>query len=282
MIHRNRLIKSFLFVILIGTAFGAVSFSCTPATSDQKPPEQNPEAIDLSVMAYNVHHCNPPSAPEKIDVEAVVEAIRQQKPDLVALQEIDVNTGRSGNIDEARMIAEQLDMHYYFGKAIDHDGGEYGVAILSRFPISEEQTHALPTQEGTDGEPRVLATVKVNLPNGQSLRFGSTHLDAQREDVNRLLQIKAIGEIASTESLPMVIAGDFNAPPTSGVINILDQHFQRSCEGCAPTIPVTNPTKAIDFIAFRPDAGFEVVSHQVIDETYASDHRPVFSVLRVK
>nr|WKN38970.1 endonuclease/exonuclease/phosphatase family protein [Tunicatimonas sp. TK19036] len=282
MIHRNRLIKSFLFVILIGAALGAVSFSCTPATSDQKPPEQNPEAIDLRVMAYNVHHCNPPSAPEKIDVEAIVETIRQQKPDLVALQEIDVMTGRSGNIDEARMIAEQLDMHYYFGKAIDHDGGEYGVAILSRFPISEEQTHALPTQEGTDGEPRVLATVKVNLPNGQSLRFGSTHLDAQREDVNRLLQIKAIGEIASTESLPMVIAGDFNAPPTSGVINILDQHFQRSCEDCAPTIPVINPTKAIDFIAFRPDAGFEVVSHQVIDETYASDHRPVFSVLRVK
>jgi endonuclease/exonuclease/phosphatase family metal-dependent hydrolase len=232
-------------------------------------------------MAYNVHHCNPPSEADKIDVEAIAETIRKQNPDLVALQEIDVMTGRSGKIDQAKRLADQLKMHYYFGKAIDHDGGDYGIAILSRFPISEEKTYPLPTQEASGGEPRVLATVKVKLPNGSDIRFASTHLDAQKEDTNRMLQIRKIGELVAYEELPMLIAGDFNAPPQSEVIAILDQHFQRTCKDCPPTIPVLNPTKAIDFIAFRPQASFEVLQHQVVSETYASDHLPVIAVLRL-
>lgn len=272
-------------LLLIMTALWALTFSCTPASSGSKNEEVDKEpetATEIRVMAYNVHHCNPPSEADKIDVEAIAEAIREQNPDLVALQEIDVMTGRSGKIDQAKRLADQLKMHYYFGKAIDHDGGEYGVAILSRFPISDEKTYPLPTQEGSGGEPRVLTTVKVKLPDGSDIRFASTHLDAQKEDTNRLLQIRKIAELVSDEALPVVIAGDFNAPPQSEVIAILDQHFQRSCKDCPPTIPVHNPNKAIDFIAFRPQNAFEVLSHEVISETYASDHLPVVSVLRLQ
>lgn len=78
----------------------------------------------------------------------------------------------------------------------------------------------------------------------------------------------------------MIIAGDFNAVPGSEVINILDTFLQRSCDDCAPTIPVKNPEKAIDFVAFRPGLDFEIISREVIPETYASDHLPVLSVLR--
>lgn len=251
------------------------SFSTAPEGAPPPPP-----ATTLRVMSYNIHHCNPPSAAGKIDVEAVVKTIREAAPDLVALQEVDVNTQRSGNIDQARVIAETLEMNYYFGKAIDYDGGEYGVAILSKYPISEEVTYALPTQEGSGGEPRVLATVRVRLPKRKFIRFASTHLDAQSEDANRLLQVKRIAVTALQEDYPMIIAGDFNAEPGSEVINVLDTFLQRSCDDCAPTIPVNTPQRAIDFIAFRPGRYFEVVSHVVIKETYASDHLPVLSVLR--
>ncbi|MDF9798730.1 endonuclease/exonuclease/phosphatase family metal-dependent hydrolase [Catalinimonas alkaloidigena] len=271
------------FALVLGAALWAVSFSCTPTTSESSQENEAAKAVtELRVMAYNVHHCNPPSEAGKIDVKAVAETIRKQNPDLVALQEIDVMTGRSGEIDQAKMLAEQLEMNYYFGKAIDHDGGAYGVAILSRFPISEEQTHPLPTQAGTGGEARVLATVEVRLPDNRTLRFGSTHLDAQKENTNRLLQIKKIGELISDEELPIIIAGDLNATLDSEVIGILDQHFQRSCNDCPPTIPVLNPTKAIDFIAFRPQSSFEVLQHEVVSETYASDHLPVVAVLRLQ
>jgi endonuclease/exonuclease/phosphatase family metal-dependent hydrolase len=170
-------------------------------------------------------------------------------------------------------------MNVFFGKSIDYQGGDYGVAILS-YPLSEEIVHKLPTKDGTNGEPRVLATAKVTLPDGTDIRFGSTHLDAQRDSVNRELQINKIVEIASDEELPFIIAGDFNAAPGSEVIRVLDSHFKRTCTECPPTIPVINPRKTIDFIAYKhPDDKFKVESYTVVDEQYASDHLPVVSVI---
>jgi endonuclease/exonuclease/phosphatase family metal-dependent hydrolase len=246
-----------------------------------------PSVNSLKVMSYNIHHANPPSVPGKIDLDAIAKAISDQNPDLVALQEVDVNTDRSGKINEASMLALKLGMKgFFFAKAIDHEGGDYGVAILSKYPISESKIHRLPTQEGTKGEPRVLATVQVNLPGdlpgGKKIRFGSTHLDAQKSDINRLLQLTEINKIAAQERLPFIIAGDLNATPESAVIKMFDTQFNRSCQNCAFTIPVINPTKAIDFIAYSKGTDMEVVSHEVVPERYASDHLPIVSVLKFK
>ncbi|QHT65265.1 endonuclease [Rhodocytophaga rosea] len=232
-------------------------------------------------MAYNIHHCNPPSKPGMIDMAAITHTIGTQNPDLVALQEVDVYTDRSGAYNQAEEIAKKLQMYYYFGKAIDYGGGEYGVAILSKYPLSEEKVYPLPTQPATKGEPRIIATAKVTLPDGLQIRFGSTHLDAQKDSMNRQLQIKQIEAIASSEKLPFVLAGDFNAPPGSTVIRQLDTHFTRTCQDCPPTIPVEHPNKAIDFIAFRPRSKFRIKTHQVISETYASDHLPVIAVIEL-
>lgn len=233
----------------------------------------------LRVMAYNIHHANPPSLLDSIDISAIVRTIKAQNPDLVALQEIDANTERSGPGNQAEIIADSLGMNVFFGKSIDYEGGDYGVAILSKYPISDEMVHKLPSDSSTGGEKRVLATVKVTLPGDNFIRFGSTHLDSQGEDTNRILQMKEIRRIASEDNLPMVIAGDFNAPPGSEVIDILDESFTRTCSNCKPTIPATHPKKAIDFIAFRPKKSFTVGSHEVINEAYASDHLPIVAIL---
>lgn len=251
-----------------------------PPTKKVSPAEKENQ-VSLKIVAYNIHHANPPSKPDSIDIDAIVKTIEAQTPDIVALQEIDANTTRSGEGNQAEMIAEKLGMNVFFGKAIDYDGGEYGVAVLSKYPISEQRVHYLPSAPETNGEPRVLATVKIALPNGMSIRFGSTHLDAQRADTNRLLQIKEIVKIASEENLPMIVAGDFNAPPNTEVIDLLDKHFTRTCSNCDPTIPVHNPAKAIDFIAYKPQELFSVNSHRVISETYASDHLPIVAVLKI-
>lgn len=243
----------------------------------------SPAVSSLKVMSYNIHHANPPSEPGKIDLDAIAKVINDQKPDIVALQEVDVNTQRSGKINEASMLALKLGMKgLFFAKAIDHDGGEYGVAILSKYPIADNQIHKLPTQEGTKGEPRVLATVQVTLPGGKKIRFGSTHLDAQKNDTNRLLQVAALNKIAQAEQLPFIIAGDLNAAPGSAAIKLFDEQFTRTCNECAFTIPVNNPSKAIDFIAVNKGTDMVVLSHQVVPERYASDHLPIVSVLKIK
>jgi endonuclease/exonuclease/phosphatase family metal-dependent hydrolase len=274
---RTANMKQLLFCFMIGAA-GLVA-SCSKIIN---PVSATNASASLRVMAYNIHHANPPSRSDSIDLEAIVNTIRVQHPDLVALQEVDVNTKRSGKFNQAEEIAKKLDMHYYFGKAIDHQGGDYGVAILSKFPLSETAVHRLPTKSETKGEPRVLATARVRLPDGTFIRFGSTHLDAQKAPENRQLQVEEIGRIAAVENLPFIIAGDFNATPETDIVATLDKHFTRTCQRCEPTIPVINPTKTIDYIAFKHPAGkFTVVSHQVIGERYASDHLPVVAVVAV-
>jgi endonuclease/exonuclease/phosphatase family metal-dependent hydrolase len=235
----------------------------------------------LKVMSYNIHHANPPSKPGLIDVQAIAEVIKKQNPDIVALQEIDVHTNRSGKeLNEAELLAEKTGMSYVFAKAIDYDGGEYGIAILSKYPMEDFRKIELPSIAATKAEPRVLATALIKLPGGKMIRFACTHLDAQRNDTNRVLQIQKIVDVLKQEQLPIILAGDLNAVSGSKAIEHLDKYFTRTCiENCGFTIPEISPTKTIDFIAFTPER-FDVVTHEVIEESYASDHRPVVAVLK--
>jgi len=90
------------------------------------------------------------------------------------------------------------------------------------------------------------------------------------------LQAQAIIEKLGKLSMPVVLAGDFNAVPGSDVINNFDEYFKRSSIENGFTIPVVVPTREIDFVMYRPETTFKVIKHQVIEEKYASDHRPVY------
>ncbi|HEX2536274.1 MAG TPA: endonuclease/exonuclease/phosphatase family protein, partial [Chitinophagaceae bacterium] len=258
-----------------GTLLVLLTVSCARNRFSQTASAQD----TLRVMTYNIHHANPPSRPGFIDLDAVAKVIQQQRPDVVYLQEVDVLTGRS-KIDEAALLAEKTGMQVYFAKAIDYDGGAYGNALLSRYPLKNTATRRLPTAEGTKGEPRVLATAEIEV-KGKTITLACTHLDAQRSDTNRMLQIRALAAFLKEEKHPVLLGGDLNAEPGSNVIGILDQHFSRTCSNaCGFTIPVDVPRKTIDFIAFAPARAFAVVSHAVIDEQYASDHLPVVATLQ--
>jgi endonuclease/exonuclease/phosphatase family metal-dependent hydrolase len=237
--------------------------------------------LTLKVLCYNIHHALPPSKKDGIDLDAIARVISQCQPDLVALQEVDVHTKRSGAFDQAEELGRKTGLKAYFIKAIDYDGGEYGVAILSRYAMSDLKRYPLPTKEGTGGEPRVLGAATITLPGKREIVFACTHLDAQADSVNRALQINAIAEALKKSTVPVVIAGDFNAHPGSGVIGMLDTYFKRTCDPCDFTIPVDKPKRAIDFIAFSPEKKFTVKKHEVISERYASDHLPVFAELEI-
>ena len=235
---------------------------------------------ELKVLSYNIHHANPPIRKDSIDLSAIIQVIKDSDADLVALQEVDSNTDRSGLGNQAQQIGDALGMQVFFGKAIDFQNGAYGVAILSRFPILKSNVYKLPSKPETQGEPRVLAMSLIQLPDDHSIWFASTHFDSQKEDTNRLLQIEELLNITNNINLPVLVAGDFNAVENSAVIASLDNLFARTCTSCPPTIPVQNPTKAIDYIAFKPKSFFKIKSHIVIDEKYASDHLPVLSILQ--
>ncbi len=247
------------------------------------PPGNSGPGGTLKVMSYNIHHCNPPSLPEgQIDVPAIAKVINDAQVDLVALQEVDVNTERSGKgRNQARELAQLTGMHFYFVKAIDHQGGDYGVAVLSKFPLLDSLHLPLPLPEGVKGEPRTVAAIKVRLPGGKKIWFASTHLDLKEE--TRLFQSDIIIKRLGSLKEPVILAGDFNAVPTSRVISLLDQTFTRTCiNDCLPTSPHINPRNTIDFIMFTKPKRISSVKTSVIEETYASDHRPVVADLIVK
>jgi len=269
------------YLILLAVLI-SIFYSCNPSGRSITSDKASGESEYLRVLCYNIHYANPPSKPGVIDLDAIARVINAENPDIVALQEVDVNTGRSGGINEAKLLAEKTGMKaHFFAKAIDHDGGDYGVAILSKFDILESHNYPLPDDRSTNPEPRVLATARIKTPSGFEFIFASTHLEVRREE-NRLLQMEEIGKIANSSDLPMIIAGDFNAKPDSKTIEYVDKIFTRTCDTCPPTIPVINPNRAIDYIAFRPGDRFRVIEHKVIQETYASDHLPVFAILEIK
>lgn len=243
--------------------------------------EFSPRTHKLRILCYNIHHASPPSKLATIDLDAIARVINDNQPHIVALQEVDVFTKRSGPFNQAKELGKKTGMTAYFFKAIDYDGGEYGVAILSKLPVTETNRYPLPRVEGSVGEPRVLGTAMIQLTPGESILFATTHLDARRDSIDRLLQIKAIAGVLENVKVPMVIAGDFNAAPGSEVIKVLDSNFTRTCDPCDFTIPVDTPKRAIDFIAYSPSGSFHVENHKVIRERYASDHLPVFAELRI-
>jgi endonuclease/exonuclease/phosphatase family metal-dependent hydrolase len=271
--------KNLFILIIAGYSF--LLLSCSEKKHLAKPGDKDLET--LKVMSYNVHHCNPPAKPEIIDLNAIAAVINSAKPDIVGLQEIDVNTIRSGKgLNQAKELAAKTNMHYYFAKAIDYQGGEYGVAILCKYELSDAKVYPLSSDPATNAEPRVLVTARIVLPSGKVIRFGNTHLDATSNPANRGMQMKEINAVASKENIPFVITGDFNAVAGSGEIRAMDEVFTRTCFSCRPTIPADKPVKCIDFIGFKTSKPFSVQSHEVISAPEPSDHLPVVAVLGFK
>ncbi|MCX2453345.1 endonuclease/exonuclease/phosphatase family protein [Pedobacter sp. PLR] len=259
------------------SAFGALLVFCN-FLSVAVMAQSNPKT--LKVMTYNIHHGNPPERPGVIDLPAIAAVIKQHTPDLVALQEIDKLTKRTGQVDQLKTLAELTGMFYFFSKGIDFEGGEYGVGILSRYPINSSNRYPLPSKAGLDAEARSLAVVQVTLPNGKPLNFASTHLDLNNE--HRMLQVKEINRLLGSKKGDVILAGDLNLTSTTPAMKILEQHFTRSCtENCAPTIPQDVPTEEIDFILLKKGSRMKVISHQVFPNIDASDHLPVMAIYQL-
>ncbi len=232
----------------------------------------------LRILTYNIHHANPPSKPDSIDLDAIARVITDSKADVVALQEVDAGTKRSGEGNQAKILAGKTGLHYQFFKAIDYDGGDYGIAILSRYKLKHTGIVRLPQQ--VVAEKRVLgyATIKAGK---QKIIFANTHLDATKAPDNRIVQMQRILQVFEKAALPVILCGDLNSVPGSEAINLLDSQFKRTCtENCAHTVPQTEPRRTIDFIAGK-NLPWALQEHRVIEEIYASDHRPVSAIFNI-
>lgn len=231
----------------------------------------------LRIVTYNIHGGE--GTDGVIDLARLARVIGSTRPDAVALQEVDVHTARSGGVDQAAELGRLTGMHHAFGKAMGYDGGEYGEAILSRFPLAGVRVHAL---DGTvDYEPRAMLEATLDVGSGLAPSFLATHLD-HKADEERMRQIATIMALTRRGDRPTILAGDFNAVPGSPPVAALRRSWtDASGEPGEPTFPSPAPTVKIDYVFVTPATAFRVVETKVVEDAAASDHRPVLAVLEI-
>lgn len=166
----------------------------------------------LRVMTYNVHSCR--GMDGILSPERLARVIAQYHPDVVALQEIDVLHSRTESVDQARRVAELLEMDFHFHPAIHVAEEQYGDAILSMLPMRLVKSGLLPSFPHL--EPRGAIWVEIDF-NGVKVNLFNTHLGLRRHE--KQAQIEAL---MSPDWLghrdcrpPIVVCGDFNIHPLS-------------------------------------------------------------------
>lgn len=242
------------------------------------------EAPKLRVLCYNIRHGK--GMDDKFDIERIAGVIRQQKPDLVALQEVDVGVERSGREHQVRRLGELTGMASRFGPTQAHQGGLVGNGVLSRLPVLDVEIHPLPYSPWTREHktyPRGAIAIMVKMPDGQPLRFISTHFQHVLPE-DRVAQAKRMNELFAAEGndTPAILAGDLNALPDSEPMAELHRLWKNAMnQPPKPSAPSPEPHSRIDYILYRPAGALKLLSSEVIDETEASDHLPVLSVFEL-
>lgn len=265
---------------LLITLMTAVVLSCTGAVSSEKP--------KLRVLSFNI--LGGRNVDGKRDVSRLAKVIKALNPDIVALQEVDKGTGRIQGRDTSAELAKLLGMYHAYGKAMNFDGGEYGEAILSKYPIEAVKNFPLPAEKGA--EPRAALTVTVKIP-GSDIKylFMATHLDHLSHGRNRLMQAEKINEIIGAETKPYILAGDLNAKPGSETVKVLMEKLSFPPEELHQfTYNSKNPKVKIDWIGTDKSGKWKLLESFTADKIknapqgwqelleVSSDHLPLMNI----
>ncbi len=230
----------------------------------------------IRILAYNIHHGE--GMDEVIDLKRIASLILEYDPDIVALQEVDSVVARTNRVDQAKELGRLTNMEPVFGRFMEYQGGAYGMAMLSKWPIVESHNYRLPDGD----EPRSSVTITVKSPlSGKTIRISDIHF--YRTEEERLSQAIELEKHLTPFDIPTVLAGDFNSLPGSRVMTHLERNWQIVNKvGNSKTFPSDGPEREIDYFLLRPETAFEVVSHTVLSEPVASDHSPILIDLAIR
>ena len=224
----------------------------------------------LRIVSFNIQHGLRGDG-ARVDVGLTGSTAAALKPDVLALQEVDVGVPRSGGVDEAAEVAAAAGMSHVFGPAARVGViGQYGNAVLARGTIEDVAVRRLPRRRFRS-EPRAIVLARVGI-GGLSLTVGATHLSIHREEVFAQLHAALAWTVA--HPAPWLFVGDLNLLPHEVAPAVEAAGLELA--GGDATFPASAPRIRIDHVA--AGGGLRIASVEVA-ETPASDHRPLVVVL---
>ena len=204
-------------------------------------------SASLRVVSYSI--CHGEGADKVINIDRAGSLIARYNPDLVAIQEVDDNTTRSGRVDQTAGLGRRLGMAYRFKKSIDYCDGEFGIALLSVYPIRHTIFHNLPTLDGEEACGALEVVVDVVDEDGQTnaLSFVCTLLGLNNDQ--RVVQVQALVRELSGRGHAVVVAGNLNATPQEEAVEkLLGAGFVVADDPMRNTFPAQDATQKNDYI----------------------------------
>ena len=234
--------------------------------------------IQAGIASYNIHHGE--GTDGKYDFERLANQFNHWQADVIALQEVDSMTTRSGKTYALGTLADITRYYDTFCPTMDYQGGKYGIGMLSRQKPLKVTSYALPGKE----EPRRLMVAEF-----KDYVVACTHLSLNADD--RMASLPIILQAARNTDKPFVIAGDWNDTPNSPFIKALSKDFCLRSNTRLATFPADSPKDCIDYIAVYKRSGEPnysrsycyvnepavVTTATVGSSKTASDHRPIFA-----
>jgi endonuclease/exonuclease/phosphatase family metal-dependent hydrolase len=233
----------------------------------------------VRVLSFNILHGA--TTRGDFDLDRIAAVISAANPDLVALQEVDYKTNRSGKYDLVTELGYRTSLIPIFARAMYYDDGEYGEGVLSKYTFLSTRNVALPYTPGN--EPRAALEVVCMIASKDTIAFVGTHLDHLNDEKDRIAQAQRINEVFSQNKYPTILAGDLNATPNSETMMLLEKIWTPSYnrESIEFTFPSSNPSKKIDYVMFYPENRWEVIKTKVIQDSIASDHCAYLVILQL-
>jgi endonuclease/exonuclease/phosphatase family metal-dependent hydrolase len=241
--------------------------------------------VRLRTLSYNIHKCiggiDRRYAPDRI-----VEVIQKLDVDVAMLQEVDGGVARSNHDHQVDLLAERLGLRYrtWFPNVDVRGGGQYGNAILSRYPIIESTNLDL-TIRFRKRRSALHAVLRIRHDDvDRTVHVYNMHLGLARYERRR--QLRMFLDSHPFQNLhhdtPIVVGGDLN-DVYGGLGELLEPAGFRGIERRPLTFPAWGPMRALDAIFVRGAMDFVRLARCDSElARRASDHRPLVAEVRLR
>ncbi|MDH5925977.1 endonuclease/exonuclease/phosphatase family protein [Vibrio lentus] len=200
------------------------------------------QAPTIRVATFNM------AAARVSSLTEIAKAIKALNADVVAIQEVDVLTDRSGNVDQPKKLAELTGLNIEFGRAIDFDGGQYGLAIASKYPILKTEVTQLPSG---NREQRIVFEAHIDVPGFNApITVFNAHLDTKEDPTMRVGQVRELNDTAIDTRGIKILLGDMNDVPESVTYRELSRYWNNITDHNVDfrSWPAGNPEIQVDYV----------------------------------